>query len=127
MEPDRVLDSHTSSKRSHNDDFAVGEVGSDEHGFLAKLVSWENWLDRKFGVESQGARRVPEDERHPPNLWMMFLMWSSTGTYSIAGVTTGLLPWQYGLTLGQGIGILALGSILGAACSVSSSCLYEFV
>lgn len=112
---------HPDQRSPGGDDHAVGEISNEKIGIFARMEAWENWLDVKLGIENQGVRRVRNTERQSPNLWVMLIMWSSTGTYSIAGLTTGLIPWDYGLSLSQGIGILALGSVIGAASSVSAS------
>lgn len=36
---------------------------------LRKLRAIEAWLDKKFGIETIGADRIPEDERQPPSIF----------------------------------------------------------
>jgi hypothetical protein len=36
---------------------------------LRKLRAIEAWLDKKFGIETTGADRIPEDERRPPSIF----------------------------------------------------------
>ena len=36
---------------------------------LRKLRAIEAWLDNKFGVETIGADRIPEDQRRPPSIF----------------------------------------------------------
>jgi hypothetical protein len=36
---------------------------------LRKLRTMEAWLDKKLGIETTGADRVPEDQRRPPSIF----------------------------------------------------------
>jgi hypothetical protein len=36
---------------------------------LRKLSAMEAWLDKKFGIETTGADRIPDDERRPPSIF----------------------------------------------------------
>lgn len=36
---------------------------------LRKLRAVEAWLDKKFGIETTGADRIPEDQRRPPSIF----------------------------------------------------------
>jgi hypothetical protein len=36
---------------------------------LRKLHAAEAWLDKKFGIETTGADRIPEDQRRPPSIF----------------------------------------------------------
>jgi hypothetical protein len=36
---------------------------------LRKLNAAEAWLDKKFGIETTGADRIPEDQRRPPSIF----------------------------------------------------------
>ena len=35
---------------------------------LRKLKAAEAWLDKKLGIETTGADRIPEDQRRPPSI-----------------------------------------------------------
>lgn len=92
-------------------------------GILGKLRYYENALDRKFGIESQGPARILPEERDPSyNRWsnqaVMALMWAS-GTMNLSCFTTGFLGWEFGLDLKQSIVIVIFGSLLGSAVTVS--------
>lgn len=87
-------------------------------GILGRLLYYEEWLDRKLGVEPHGARRVTPDKKKPPKTWMMFFMWSSSGAFALSSITTGMLPWEYGLSLTQAILIVIFGTFLGCAVAV---------
>ena len=121
--------------QEHGSDLSIhtGDVVNDDDfkaatGILARLLHWEAWLDRKFGVEPHGPRRVTPDKKKPPKTWMMFFMWSSTGAYALASITTGMIPWEYGLSLTQAILVVIFGTFLGAAAAVSftSSMPFQF-
>lgn len=93
-------------------------------GILAKLRSYENALDKKFGIESQGPARVLPEEKDPTyNKWsnqaVMALMWAS-GTMNLSCFTTGFLGWEFGLDLEQTILIMFFGTLVGAMTTVSS-------
>ncbi len=36
---------------------------------LRKLRAMEAWLDKKVGIETTGADRIPEDQRRPPSIF----------------------------------------------------------
>jgi hypothetical protein len=36
---------------------------------LRKLRAAEAWLDKKFGIETTGADRIPEEQRRPPSIF----------------------------------------------------------
>lgn len=36
---------------------------------LRTLKAGEAWLDKKFGIETTGADRIPEDQRRPPSIF----------------------------------------------------------
>lgn len=40
----------------------------ESNAVLRKLQAAEAWMDKKLGVESIGAERVPEDQRKPPRV-----------------------------------------------------------
>ncbi|KAJ6446919.1 purine-cytosine permease FCY21 [Purpureocillium lavendulum] len=96
-----------------------GHNGSNGSGLLARLRDFEARLDAKFGVESEAiVRKLPEDRR--PVSWVeelsMALLWAS-GVMNLGCFATGLLGWQFGLSLGQSILIVVLFSIAGGAVS----------
>lgn len=35
---------------------------------LRKLRAAESWMDKKFGIETTGADRIPENQRRPPSI-----------------------------------------------------------
>ncbi|CZR67289.1 related to nucleoside transporter [Phialocephala subalpina] len=100
-------------------DILHGETSSEEDtkpstGILGRLIHWEEWLDQKMGVEPHGAQRITPDKKKPPKTWMMFFMWSSSGVYTLSSITTGMIPWEYGLSLTQAILIVVFGTLVGA-------------
>ena len=76
----------------------------------------EEWLDSKMGIELQGIDRIPEEEKRPPHLINIFLLWWSLNVH-VGVVPLGLLGPQFGLTLGQSVGASFLGICLGALCT----------
>jgi hypothetical protein len=36
---------------------------------LRKLHTAEAWLDKRFGIETTGSDRIPENERRPPSIF----------------------------------------------------------
>lgn len=53
-------------------DYGRGELKviemRENNSILRKLRLTEEWLDKKFGVESTGADRIPESQRKPPSI-----------------------------------------------------------
>lgn len=87
-------------------------------GILARLRHYEQILDEKLGVESQGAERVlPSCRNDPPSQWVMFALWAS-GTMNLSCFATGFLGWEFGLSLKQSILVVIFGTFLGS-CVVS--------
>lgn len=84
---------------------------------LAILRDFEARMDRIFHLESEAiVRKRPEDKRPVP--WReqlsMALLWAS-GTMNTSCFATGLLGWEFGLSLRQSIVITIFASILGGA------------
>ncbi|MCJ1379129.1 hypothetical protein MMC17_002229 [Xylographa soralifera] len=69
----------------------------------------EEWLDNKMGIELQGIDRIPEEEKRPPHLINIFLLWWSLNVH-VGVVPLGLLGPLYGLTLGQSLGLRAIAT-----------------
>ena len=53
-------------------DYSRGELQvieiRESNSILRKLKAAEEWMDKKFGVETTGADRIPESQRHPPSI-----------------------------------------------------------
>jgi len=79
------------------------------------LSQGEQWLDRKLGIETQGIDRIPEDQKRPPSIWNVFLMWWGA-TCHIGTVPIGALGPTFGLPLGESIAAIVVGTWLGALC-----------
>jgi hypothetical protein len=47
------------------------------NSILRKLKAAEEWLDEKIGVETTGADRIPEDQRQPPSILYVSLLFQS--------------------------------------------------
>jgi len=79
------------------------------------LSKGEQWLDRKLGIETQGIDRIPEEEKRPPSIWNVFLLWWGA-TCHIGTVPVGALGPTFGLPLGESIAAIVVGTWLGAIC-----------
>ncbi|PYH81912.1 hypothetical protein BO82DRAFT_414850 [Aspergillus uvarum CBS 121591] len=98
---------------------SVGEIYK-RRNILECLRYYEAILDHKLGVESQGPERVLPENRQPPKLWYMFVIWASSGTFGLGNFSIGTLGWSYGLSLGQTIPIMMFGILLG--CMTAAWC-----
>ena len=87
-----------------------------ENKFIRKMRESEEWLDKKMGIELQGIDRIPEEQKQPPHLINIFLLWWSLNVH-VGVVPLGLLGPLFGLTLGQSVGAAFLGICLGALCT----------
>ncbi|KAJ9609784.1 hypothetical protein H2200_006112 [Cladophialophora chaetospira] len=83
---------------------------------LRFLNKGEAWLDAKLGIETQGIDRIPEDEKQPPSTLNIFLLWWSM-TCHVGTLPLGVLGPEFGLTLGQSVAAIVVGTILGAMCT----------
>ncbi|KAJ5168812.1 uncharacterized protein N7482_004406 [Penicillium canariense] len=83
-------------------------------GFFATIRYYEEFLDRKLGIESNSLDRVLPENRDSPSSVVMALMWASA-TMNISCFSTGFLGNEFGLSLGQTIPIVIFATLLGAA------------
>jgi NCS1 nucleoside transporter family len=83
---------------------------------LRWLNKGELWLDAKMGIETQGIDRIPEEEKRPPSTLNIFFMWWSM-TCHVGTLPLGVLGPEFGLTLGQSVAAVVVGTILGALCT----------
>ncbi|EXJ90886.1 hypothetical protein A1O1_03992 [Capronia coronata CBS 617.96] len=98
-------------------DMYSSEYVKQDKGLFAGLRRFEARMDAKFGIESEAIdRKRPEDKR--PVRWheelTMALLWAS-GTMNTSCFATGMLGWEFGLSLKQSIIITIFASILGGA------------
>lgn len=96
-----------------------GAAAHQDRGILSKLRNLEAALDRKLGVESQAIDRVRPEEKVPQpwhNQAVMALLWAG-GTMNISCFATGILGFEFGLSLSQSIVITIFGTLLGAMVS----------
>lgn len=89
---------------------------------LRYLNAFESWLDRTLGVETQGVDRIPEEEKRPPSVWNIFLMWWSLNIH-VGVLPLGLLAPEFGLSLRQSIAASIIGIILGALMTATTGTL----
>jgi hypothetical protein len=85
-------------------------------GFLRTLRGGEEWLDRKMGIETQGIDRIHEEDKRPPSIINVFFLWWSL-TCHVGTLPIGFLGPEFGLSLGQSVAMIVVGTILGALCT----------
>ncbi|KAB8224084.1 permease for cytosine/purines, uracil, thiamine, allantoin-domain-containing protein [Aspergillus novoparasiticus] len=90
------------------------ETPTKPRGLFARIRYYEEYLDRKLGIESHSLDRVLPEGRNPPNSLAMAFMWASA-TMNISCFSTGFLGKQFGLSLGQTIPIIICSTLMGAA------------
>lgn len=122
----QVLEKEPAALEEHPDGLGIregslttGDELKNQKGILGRLLYYEDWLDRKLGVEPHGPRRITPENKKPPNPWVMFLMWGSGGCYTLGAITTGFIPAELGLSLTQSILLVVFGVLIGCACAVS--------
>jgi NCS1 nucleoside transporter family len=101
------------SKADVYNDIAIHQ----DNGLFSRLRHVEAQLDAKLGIESEAiARKMPDEKR--PVRWheqlSMFALWAS-GTMNTSCFATGMLGWEFGLSLKQSVLIVIFASILGGA------------
>lgn len=85
-------------------------------GILRTMRRGEEWLDEKMGIETQGIDRIHEEDKQPPSILNVFLLWWSM-TCHVGTVPLGMLGPEFGLTLNQSIAAVVVGTLLGALCT----------
>ncbi|KAF2120269.1 putative NCS family nucleoside transporter [Lophiotrema nucula] len=80
---------------------------------LRKLKAAEAWLDKKFGIETTGADRIPEDQRRPPSILNMIFLWFSMQV-TPGLITLGLLGPLFGLSVNESIIVSIFGTVIGS-------------
>ncbi|KAH8652710.1 purine-cytosine permease-like protein [Tricladium varicosporioides] len=85
-------------------------------GFLRKMRRGEEWLDEKMGIETQGIDRIHEEDKRPPSILNVFLLWWSM-TCHVGTIPIGILGPEFRLSLNQSIAGIVIGTVLGALCT----------
>ncbi|KAF7195644.1 Purine-cytosine permease fcyB [Pseudocercospora fuligena] len=80
---------------------------------LRHLQDFEQWLQDKANIETQGIKRVAEDERRPPSTWNIFLLWASFNVHA-PSLTLGILGAELGLSLRTSVAACMIGIVVGA-------------
>ncbi|KAL7623448.1 hypothetical protein AAE478_007130 [Parahypoxylon ruwenzoriense] len=98
--------------------------GPTKRGFLDKLRSFEDALDRKLGIEVHSIeRRLPEDRDPFYARWINQIglvgFWIG-GSMNLTCFASGFLGWELGLDLRQSLLIIVFGTVVGG--SVTSWC-----
>ena len=83
---------------------------------LRYLRRWEEWLDKKMGIETQGIDRIPEEDKRPPSIINSFFMWWSM-ICNAGKLPIGFLGPAFGLSLNQSVAAIVVGTFLGALCT----------
>ncbi|KAI2618145.1 putative nucleoside transporter [Hypoxylon sp. NC1633] len=88
-------------------------------GFLARLRSYEEALDRKLGVEAHGIQRKLPEDRNPfyagwSGQWALVGFWVGS-CMNLSSFASGFLGWQLGLSLRQSILIIVFASCVGSS------------
>jgi hypothetical protein len=82
---------------------------------LRYMRRWEEWLDEKMGIETQGIDRIREEDKRPPSIINSFFMWWSM-ICNVGKLPIGLLGPAFGLSLNQSVAAIVVGTFLGALC-----------
>lgn len=85
-------------------------------GILGTMRGWENALDRKMGIETQGIDRIKDEDKKPPSIINVFFLWWSL-TCHVGTIPIGILGPEFGLSLNQSIAAIVVGTMLGALCT----------
>ncbi|CAG8974588.1 hypothetical protein HYALB_00004385 [Hymenoscyphus albidus] len=85
-------------------------------GILSTLCRGEDWLDAKMGIETQGVDLIREEDKKPPSILNVSLLWF-TLTCHVGAIPIGMLGPEWGLSLKQSIAGSVVGTILGALCT----------
>ncbi|CAG8957632.1 hypothetical protein HYFRA_00010499 [Hymenoscyphus fraxineus] len=85
-------------------------------GILSTLCRGEDWLDAKLGIETQGVDLIREEDKKPPSILNVSLLWF-TLTCHVGAIPIGMLGPEWGLSLKQSIAGSVVGTILGALCT----------
>ena len=122
---ERGLDDGLTKDRITYTDDRLGSVHEEvararqiQNGFapLRILRQSEEWLDAKLGIETQGIDRIPEEAKRPPSIINTFFIWWSV-TVHVGTLPIGFLGPEFGLSLGQSVAGIVVGTFLGALCT----------
>ena len=83
---------------------------------LCQLQRAEAWLDEKMGIETQGIDRILEENKQPPSLLNMFLLWWSL-TCHVGSLPIGMIGSELGLSFAQSVMAITTGTMFGAICT----------
>lgn len=115
-----VSDNGSEFDRQHAiDEMARAKELQQKVGALAWMRRQEDKLDAKMGIETQGIDRILEEDKKPPSILNVFFLWWSL-TCHVGTLPIGLLgpdPEVFGLSLGQSVGCIVGGTLLGALCT----------
>ncbi|TQS34445.1 hypothetical protein Golomagni_05172 [Golovinomyces magnicellulatus] len=117
---------HVSSIKSSDLVLTESTQESSNHGSQTRIVGnlqrAEAWLDKKMGIETQGIDRIHEENKVPPSVWNMFLIWWSLSCH-VGGLPVGMLGYEFGLTFYQSASSSLIGMFFGALCTASCATL----
>jgi hypothetical protein len=85
-------------------------------GVLHKMRMGEEWLDQKMGIETQGIDIIHEEDKRPPSILNVFLMWFSM-TCHVGTIPIGMLGPEFGLSFKASVAGCIIGTFMGALCT----------
>ena len=120
-EPKVLVDESTNVYTESRHGSVVDEIARARHiqnsfGPFRAMRRGEEWLDEKMGIETQGIDRIPEEEKRPPATINIFFMWFSM-TCHAGTLPIGVVGPEFGLSLGQCVAAIVVGTFLGALCT----------
>lgn len=89
---------------------------ADRFALVRYMCQWEEWLNKKIGIEIQGIDRIAEEDKRPPSIINSFFMWWSM-ICNVGKLPIGLLGPAFGLSLNQSVAAIVVGTFLGALCT----------
>lgn len=88
----------------------------DELSMFSSLNRFEQYLDRKIGMEAEAVERKLPDQRHL-NSWYdqlnIIFLWAS-GNITLSPFSTGFLGWEFGLSLKESLLCCIFGTLIGS-------------
>ena len=95
-------------------------------GFFSLFRYYEAKLDRKLGIEPEDLRRVLPEERRAQRSYLAMGVWWASATMTLSCFSTGFLGYEFGLSMGESIGIIIAATFLGSAVAVCAYPSYYF-
>jgi hypothetical protein len=87
-----------------------------KNGVLHRMRMGEEWLDKKMGIETQGIDIIHEENKKPPSILNVFLLWFSM-TCHVGTIPIGMLGPEFGLSFKSSCAGTVVGTFMGALCT----------